>query len=87
VDSGSPVITDSKMTFNSGDAVVSETWKLGSGKARILRDKYQVGHGAIDIQYKTGNTVALCESDIWHNINEGQAFISLGWVKIRVSVS
>ena len=87
MEAGSPIITDSKITFDAGDIVVSETWNLGIGKARILRDKYQAGHGGITIQYKTGATAAICEADIWHNINAGDAFISLRWVKIRISVS
>jgi len=74
------------MTFSLGDSAVSLTWQIGSGRARIQKDKYSSGFGPIYIQYKTGSTKALCEADSWHDISSGDAFISLGWVKIKVGV-
>ena len=72
--------------MSTGDAIVSQTWNLGIGAATILRDKYNItgAFGDVNIFYKTGVTKVACEADSWH-VFPGQ-FMSLGWVKIKVTV-
>jgi hypothetical protein len=62
----------------------SETWKYGVNKLVIKNNVYQAGVDIAIIEYKTGESKAVCEADSWHIYN-GTNFDSLGWVKIKVS--
>lgn len=62
----------------------SEAWYLGSGRATIRHDKYQVGSGNVTKFYKTASSLAGLNSVAWQEF-DGVEFTSLGWVQIRIT--
>jgi hypothetical protein len=73
-----------KVLLYSGQEMISETWDIGFGRVKITIDKYAAGFGAPVVQYKSGNSKANCEADIWRDYIG--SFVQDGWVKVKVNV-
>jgi hypothetical protein len=59
-------------------------WQVGVGVAEININTYSGTAVSPTIKYKTGNSIANCEADIWTTYSGG-SFVSSGWAKIQVS--
>jgi len=73
-----------KLIINEGEYMqMISPWNLGVGKARITLNKYIEGSGpSISTKYKTGNSVANCESDTWHDYST--YFMCQGYFLVRL---
>lgn len=79
---------DEKMTMQSTEYMVSETWRLSEStvEALINYDVFKTGSGPVPkIQYKTGATKAACEAVGSFSDYNGISFTCLGWVIIRIA--
>jgi len=73
---------DERVLLGPGEYWEYPTWYLGTGQARITKDKYQSGSGTVIVYYRTGTSEANCEAQGW-TLYSGD-FTSEGWVGIRV---
>lgn len=75
-----------RIQIDQGQYMDSPVWHLGSGTGRLNLEKYTRKSVKLPnrLRYKTGATIAACNTAEWTNISDNGSFVCSGFVRLRV---